>query len=93
VRVEGHTDSDGKDEANLDLSDRRAKAVQRYLVDKGVAAGRLEAVGYGETRPVKPNTSKTNKEANRRVEFVIAAIDGVATSTNSVPATTEKVTP
>lgn len=93
VRVEGHTDSDGKDEANLDLSDRRAKAVQRYLVDKGVAAERLQAVGYGETRPVKPNTSKTNKEANRRVEFVIAAIDGVATSTNSVPATTEKVTP
>jgi outer membrane protein OmpA-like peptidoglycan-associated protein len=93
VRVEGHTDSDGKDEANLDLSDRRAKAVQRYLVDKGVAAERLQAVGYGETRPVKPNTNKTNKEANRRVEFVIAAIDGVATSTNSVPATTEKVTP
>jgi outer membrane protein OmpA-like peptidoglycan-associated protein len=93
VRVEGHTDSDGKDEANLDLSDRRAKAVQRYLVDKGVAAARLQAVGYGETRPVKPNTSKTNKEANRRVEFVIAAIDGVATSTNSIPATTEKVTP
>ncbi|HEY1101400.1 MAG TPA: OmpA family protein, partial [Myxococcota bacterium] len=63
VRVDGHTDSDGSDEHNLDLSQRRSNSVQRYLVDKGIAATRLQAVGYGETRPVMPNTSKSNKEA------------------------------
>ena len=91
VRIDGHTDSDGKDADNLDLSDRRANAVQRYLVGKGVSGTRLQAVGYGETRPVKPNTSKANKEENRRVEFVIIAIDGVPTTTiNTIK---EKVTP
>ncbi|MDP2342537.1 MAG: OmpA family protein [Deltaproteobacteria bacterium] len=75
ARVEGHTDSDGSDETNLDLSDRRAKAVKRYLVGKGIEADRLQAVGYGERREVVPNTSKSNKEKNRRVEFVIVEID------------------
>jgi outer membrane protein OmpA-like peptidoglycan-associated protein len=76
ARVEGHTDSDGSDATNLDLSDRRAKAVKRYLVDKGIDDARLEAVGYGETRPTVANDSKKNKEQNRRVEFVIVEIDG-----------------
>ena len=86
VRIEGHTDSDGSDAHNLDLSDRRANAVQRYLVDKGVSGTRLQAVGYGETRPVQPNDSAANKELNRRVEFVIASLDGVPT--NAAPTTT-----
>ena len=92
VRVDGHTDSDGKDEDNLDLSDRRANAVKRYLVDKGVAAARLQAIGYGETKPVVANTSKSNKEQNRRVEFVIIAIDGVPTTTTTTTSK-EKVSP
>ncbi len=71
VRVEGHTDSDGTDASNLDLSKRRAEAVKRYLEGRGIAAERLEAVGYGETRPVVQGYSKAIKEQNRRVEFVI----------------------
>jgi len=72
VRVEGHTDSRGADARNLSLSQRRVNSVMTYLVRKGVARGRLEAVGYGETRPVIPNAATEDEhEANRRVEFVI----------------------
>ena len=72
VRVEGHTDSRGADARNLSLSQRRVNSVVTYLVRKGVARARLEAVGYGETRPVIPNaTTEDEHEANRRVEFVI----------------------
>jgi outer membrane protein OmpA-like peptidoglycan-associated protein len=78
VRVEGHTDSDGGDSFNMDLSDRRAKAVKRYLEERGVEAARLDGIGYGETRPVAPNSNKANKEKNRRVEFVIVEVDGKA---------------
>ena len=53
--VEGHTDSQGADAANMALSQRRADAVLKYLVDHGVAAGRLTAKGYGETQPVADN--------------------------------------
>jgi outer membrane protein OmpA-like peptidoglycan-associated protein len=76
VRIEGHTDADGSDASNLDLSDRRAKAVKRYLEERDVDGGRLLGIGYGESRPVVPNTSKKNKEQNRRVEFVIVEVDG-----------------
>jgi outer membrane protein OmpA-like peptidoglycan-associated protein len=48
----------------------------KYLIDKGVEASRLEPVGYGETRPTVPNTTKANKEKNRRVEFAIVEVDG-----------------
>jgi large repetitive protein len=78
VRVEGHTDADGSDAANLDLSDRRAKAVRRYLSERGVDEERLDAEGFGETRPVAPNNNKKNKEKNRRVEFVIVEMNGQA---------------
>ncbi len=75
VRVEGHTDDRGDDRANLDLSQRRAASVKRFLVERGVAATRLEAVGYGEVKPVAPNTTPANREMNRRVEFVIVGSD------------------
>jgi outer membrane protein OmpA-like peptidoglycan-associated protein len=78
VRIEGHTDSDGSDAANQDLSDRRAKAVKRYISEHNVDAGRLDGQGFGESRPVVPNTSKKNKEQNRRVEFVIVEMNGKA---------------
>ncbi len=70
VEVQGHTDSDGDDVANLALSSARAAAVVDYLVKKGVDAGRLKSVGYGETRPVVPNDTPANKQRNRRVQFV-----------------------
>jgi outer membrane protein OmpA-like peptidoglycan-associated protein len=84
MRVEGHTDNDNTPEHNQDLSDRRAKAVLKYLVDKGVEAKRLEAKGYGLTKPVVPNTSAANKEKNRRVEFVIVEIDGKPVDTTTI---------
>ena len=73
VRVEGHTDGDGPENANLDLSQRRAQAVVDYLVASGVAPDRLLAEGYGEGVPVVPNSSPSNKARNRRVEFHVAA--------------------
>ncbi len=75
VRVEGHTDSQGAESTNLRLSDARAKAVRRYLIDKGVEAGRLDARGFGEMYPIAPNDSAEGRARNRRVEFVIVSRD------------------
>lgn len=69
VTIEGHTDSDGDDAKNLKLSQDRADAVKRYLIEHGVAASRLTAIGFGETQPVMPNNSAANKALNRRVDF------------------------
>jgi OOP family OmpA-OmpF porin len=73
IEVEGHTDSEGTDERNQELSERRAQAVSDYLVEAGIDASRLSAVGYGSTRPVAPNTAARNMAKNRRVEFRIIA--------------------
>ncbi|MCP4499179.1 MAG: OmpA family protein [Deltaproteobacteria bacterium] len=71
IRVEGHTDSTGRDRYNKKLSDRRAKSVRRYLVAAGVGAARLIAIGYGEERPIDSNKTKAGQANNRRVEFTI----------------------
>lgn len=71
MEISGHTDSDGKPEKNQRLSEGRAKAVVDYLVSKGIEKQRLEAVGYGETQPVAPNSTEEGKSLNRRVEFKI----------------------
>jgi outer membrane protein OmpA-like peptidoglycan-associated protein len=71
VLVEGHTDNTGAADYNLTLSDARAKAVREYLIGKGVAADKLDAQGFGITRPVADNKTKAGREQNRRVEFVI----------------------
>jgi len=71
VKITGHTDSDGADDANLDLSKRRAASVMNELVKTfGIDASRMEADGMGETQPVAPNDSPSNKALNRRVEFI-----------------------
>ena len=71
VKIIGHTDSDGADAANLDLSKRRGAAVKNELVKNfGIDAGRLESDGAGETQPIAPNDNAANKALNRRVEFV-----------------------
>jgi len=75
VSIEGHTDSDGEDAYNKTLSDQRAKAVMKYLVDKKVAADRLSAVGYGESKPIASNDTDEGKAKNRRVEFHITKQD------------------
>jgi OmpA-OmpF porin, OOP family len=70
VKISGHTDSDGADDQNLDLSKRRAESVKNELVKAySIEAARLETEGKGETAPVAPNTSAMNKAKNRRVEF------------------------
>jgi outer membrane protein OmpA-like peptidoglycan-associated protein len=70
--IGGHTDSDGDDAYNLKLSQQRADAVKDRLVKMGVAASRLSSTGYGETKPVGPNTTAEGKANNRRVEFTKA---------------------
>jgi len=74
VRVEGHTDWIGSDAANQRLSERRANAVRDYLVRKGIAPNRLQAVGYGETRPVADNNSVQGRARNRRTEFTVVQV-------------------
>ncbi len=71
VCIEGHTDADGADDANLDLSNRRSESVKSYLVSNfGVAADRLECKGLGESKPIDTNDSPEGKANNRRVELV-----------------------
>ena len=71
VEVQGHTDTRGSDDYNMELSERRAAAVKAYLVGQGIQAERLESRGYGETRPVDPAENKDAWAKNRRVEFII----------------------
>jgi OmpA-OmpF porin, OOP family len=69
VEVAGHTDSASSDAHNLDLSQRRAKAVMDYFVGKGVEADRLSAKGYGEAEPIADNATAAGRAQNRRVEL------------------------
>lgn len=71
VRIEGHTDDVGSDKFNKKLSDGRAQSVRTYLIGQGIAPERLEAIGYGEERPIEDNKTEDGRSANRRVEFFI----------------------
>jgi outer membrane protein OmpA-like peptidoglycan-associated protein len=77
--VEGHTDNQGTDAINNDLSNRRANAVRDYLVVRGVAAAAITAQGVGSTRPVSDNRTTEGRAMNRRVEIVV---DRAVTATN-----------
>lgn len=71
LAIEGHTDSDGEDGFNQDLSQRRAAAVRTYLASRlGIDGARLESAGFGEARPVGDNKTAEGKQQNRRVELV-----------------------
>lgn len=73
ITVEGHTDSFGSDELNLDLSQRRADAVRAYvLANMDLAAYRISALGYGETRPIANNETAEGRARNRRIDLVIS---------------------
>ncbi len=71
IKIVGHTDADGADAANLDLSKRRAASVKEELVKSfGIDGSRIETDGSGETKPVAANDTPSNKALNRRVEFI-----------------------
>jgi outer membrane protein OmpA-like peptidoglycan-associated protein len=71
VEIQGHTDSRGKRDYNIDLSERRARSVKRYLHESGVQRGRLESKGFGPDKPIAPNITGAGRARNRRVEFHI----------------------
>ena len=79
IQVEGHTDSQGDDAYNKKLSQRRAEAVVAYLVNKGIDAARLTALGFGEERPIADNNTKEGRAQNRRVVFTVIGDDKVKT--------------
>jgi OmpA-OmpF porin, OOP family len=71
IEIAGHTDNVGTPESNLTLSQNRAGSVREYLIQKGVAANRVTAKGYGDTQPVAYNTTEEGKQKNRRTEVRI----------------------
>lgn len=71
IQIEGHTDSEGTDERNQRLSDRRARAVADFLAQNGVDPRRLAAIGYGATRPIADNSTPEGRAKNRRIEFTV----------------------
>ncbi len=73
ILVEGHTDSSGAGDYNMNLSKQRAESVTNYLTAKGIAANRFTTKWYGELQPVGDNTTPEGKTKNRRVELVIVA--------------------
>lgn len=74
IEIQGHTDNVGSPAANLTLSQARAEAVRAYLLDQGIAPGRVEAKGYGETRPVAGNITDEDRARNRRTEFKVLGL-------------------
>jgi outer membrane protein OmpA-like peptidoglycan-associated protein len=71
IMVEGHTSSEGEKTYNLELSQRRAASVRRYMVEKGIAEDRIESEGYGSDRAIAENDTEKNRAKNRRIEFKI----------------------
>jgi outer membrane protein OmpA-like peptidoglycan-associated protein len=72
LRIEGHTDSTGSGEFNLQLSRQRAESVRTFIASQGVASARIVAVGYGPNRPIADNATPEGRARNRRVEIVVA---------------------
>ncbi len=71
ITVSGHTDNVGRDDYNMQLSQSRASSVAQYLISRGVAGGRVSAVGYGKTQPIADNSTENGRSQNRRVEIRI----------------------
>jgi outer membrane protein OmpA-like peptidoglycan-associated protein len=71
IAISGHTDSVGRDDANIKLSQDRANSVGQYLISRGVSGARINAVGYGKSQPVADNSTENGRAQNRRVEIRI----------------------
>jgi outer membrane protein OmpA-like peptidoglycan-associated protein len=69
ISVEGHSDNIGNAENNLKLSAKRAQAVKNYLIKKGIVESRISAQGFGDSKPIAPNTTPAGRAKNRRVEL------------------------
>ena len=92
IEIEGHASAEGSDAKNQSLSDRRAKAVKKYLTKTaGVTEGILSSKGFGETRPIADNESEDGREKNRRVEFTITEQDAIKTKVEIDDKCNEKV--
>lgn len=76
VVIQGHTDAMGDEGSNLDLSERRAQAVESYLANRGVDDERMTAVGFGESAPVATNANPYGRQKNRRVDVLLKAKSG-----------------
>jgi OOP family OmpA-OmpF porin len=76
LRIEGHTDAGSDAASGQQLSERRALAVARWLVEKGVDCKRVLPVGFGGTKPLAPNDTAENRRRNRRLAFALAALRG-----------------
>ena len=74
AQANGHTDSDGSDEHNEELSSRRANSVAEYLVSQQLDSRRFSVQGFGETQPIASNASASGKAQNRRVEIQIVPL-------------------
>lgn len=97
IQIIGHTDSDGDEVANLNLSTLRAEAVRSQLVARGIDPERLLTLGYGEYDPVADNITQEGKKRNRRIEFLVLpedneGIEPPTTTTEIPPTTTEPPT-
>lgn len=90
IVIEGHTDSQGQDASNMELSRRRAESVRSFLAQKGVEASRMTAVGKGESEPVTSNDSAEGRANNRRVELHISDAPAGEKSAGQTPAAEQK---
>ena len=77
VTIAGHTDSVGTPSYNMNLSRQRADSVRNYLVNRGVAANRINVIAYGQTRPIQDNSTDYGRQQNRRVEVIVNAPSSV----------------
>jgi outer membrane protein OmpA-like peptidoglycan-associated protein/formylglycine-generating enzyme required for sulfatase activity len=97
IQINGHTDNQGKAQANQVLSQKRANSVKNYLVSKGIDGNRIRTAGYGGERPIADNTTPEGREQNRRVEFIAdipptaSGSTGAATAGNTKRTRTIKV--
>ena len=71
IEIRGFTDNVGKAELNKRLSEKRAQAVKKYFIRKGVDEKRITAIGYGDTFPIADNNTVSGRAINRRVEFIV----------------------
>ncbi len=85
VRIEGHTNNTRPPDQSLTLSGQRAVAVKQWLISNGINAGRLLAVGFGETQPIANNADPAGAAQNERIQFRIVELDGKPFSNNPDP--------